>query len=62
MIDATKISFSPIDLARWLEGAGPGDMNDALDQLADRLTWIVTAIKTANYTAQDRELVRVDPS
>ena len=62
MIDASKISFSPIDLAKWLEGAGPGDTNDAFDQLATRVTWTVTAIKTAAYTANDRELVRVDPS
>ena len=62
MIDASKISYSTKDLSKWLEGANPGDTDDALNQIADRLTWIVTGIKTAAYTASDRELVRVDPS
>ena len=62
MIDAAKIAYSAKDLSTWLEGAGPGDTDDAFDQLAKRVTWIVTAVKTANHTAKDRELVRVDPS
>ena len=62
MIDAENVSFAPMVLTDWTSGADPGDVDDALDQLADRLTWIVTGIKTTAYTASNRELVRVDPS
>jgi len=62
MIDAAKIAYSAKDLSKWLEGANPGDTDDVFNQIGIRLTWDVTGIKTASYTALDREIVRVDPS
>ena len=58
--DAKQIPHGVDDPVKWddpTQNAG-----GQLDELASRLKWTVTAIKTANYTASDRELVRVDPS
>ncbi len=62
MTDASRITYAGNDHSKWDEGANPGDVDDGINQLARRMTWIVTGIKTAAYTASDRELVRVDPS
>ena len=35
--DASEITFTPVDLADWDGGVDPGNTNDALDQLADRV-------------------------
>lgn len=60
-MDASQTSFAAGKPSDW-NGSDEGDVDDALDQLAKRLKWIVTGVKTANYTANDREIVRVDPS
>lgn len=36
--DADQITYTPIDVSDWDSSTDPGDVNDALDQLADRLT------------------------
>ena len=60
-VDSSQVTFGAEKPADW-DLSDEGDVDDALDQVARRLTWTITAVKTANYTANDRELVRVDPS
>lgn len=36
-VDASIVGYSPSDLTDWSSSADPGDTDDALDQLADRL-------------------------
>lgn len=36
-VDATDVSYTPGELADWTSSADPGDVDDALDQLADRV-------------------------
>ncbi len=63
-VDASQVSFAAEDVTDWQGDVDPGDVDDALDQLAAEkaIGLTQTAIKTSNYTANDRELVRVDPS
>lgn len=60
-IPAAQIFFAPRVPTDWTN-RDSGDVDDALDQVAKRLTWTVTGIKTGSYTANDREIVRVDPT
>ena len=60
-VDSSQVTFGAEKPADW-DLSDEGDVDDALDQLAKRLKWTVTAIKTSAYTANNRELVRVDPS
>ncbi len=36
--DGAEVSYTPVDLTDWSGSADPGQVDDALDQLADRLT------------------------
>lgn len=39
-VDAEDVTYTPVDVDMWDGAADPGDVNDALDQLADRVTEI----------------------
>lgn len=58
---AINIIYEAGAVEDWDGGASPAKIADALNQLADR-RWPVTSIKTSDYTASNREIVRVDPS
>lgn len=61
-IDATNLTYAADDVDKWKNGANPVKVNTALDQITNSVIWVVTEVKTANYTAKDREIVRIDPS
>lgn len=44
--DASEITYAPLTLADWNGGVDPGDVDDALDQLAARVTTLATGANT----------------
>lgn len=42
-VDAADVTYTPLVLADWADGADPGQVDDALDELADRVTALETA-------------------
>lgn len=46
-LDASAITYTPAVLADWNGSADPGDADDALDQLADRMTTVEAATGTS---------------
>lgn len=51
-VDATNVTYTPADLADWVGSADPGDVSDALDQLADRLTGIAGSGASTTQTGE----------
>lgn len=51
-VDAADVTFTPADNTDWDSSADPGDVNDALDQLAARVTDIVAGGGGAPTTAK----------
>lgn len=40
--DAADVTYTPFTLADWIDGIDPGQVNDALDELADRVKGLET--------------------
>lgn len=60
MTDAAQITHGANVPADWNEP--DGDVDTKLDELAHRLSWTLTDIKSADYTSSVREIVLIDPS
>lgn len=57
--DASVVTYTPADNTKWNGSADPGDVNDALDQLASR----TKTLETAGYlTSVDASIVTYTPS
>lgn len=57
--DASVVTYSPADTSKWNGSADPGEVNEALDQLASR----TKTLETAGYlTSVDASIVTYTPS
>lgn len=48
-VDAADVTYTPLVLADWTDGADPGQVDDALDELADRVTALETETWPSAY-------------
>lgn len=55
--DSTVTTYTPADNSKWNSSADPGDVNDALDQLADR----VKTLETSGGPSPDASAVTYTP-
>ena len=60
MTDAAQITHGANKPADWTEP--DGDVDTKLDEIASRISWTLTSVKTEDFISSKREIVLIDPS
>lgn len=61
-IDASNTTIAVDNVSKWQAGVNPVKVDTAINQIAKNTVWVVTGVKTSDYTASNMEIVRIDPS